>query len=120
MRNVRSARRADNRRDCLDEAEAPTIARVGRVAESVGSCGGRRVDGLRRRGAGSQPSLHCDVQPGSEAAIRLCGLDPCPSCLGGNRLTGAVLGVHGGSRQVVEPWDKALQPLPIRQERFGR
>ena len=41
--------------DCLDEAEAPTIARVGRVAESVGSCGGRRVGGPRRRGDSSRP-----------------------------------------------------------------
>ena len=120
MGNVSSASWAGNGRDCLDEAEAPTIGHIGRVGERVGSSGGRRVGSPRRLQRRFAASLHCDAQPGAGAAIRLCGLAPCPSCLGGNRLTGAVLGVHGGSRQVVEPWDKALLPLPIRQERFGR
>ena len=59
MGNVRSARRADNGRDCLAEAEVPTIARVGRVGESVGSGGGRRVGGPRR--ACSVRGLRCSA-----------------------------------------------------------
>ena len=87
MGNVRSARRAGNGRNCLDEAEAPTIGHIGRIGERVGSSGGGRVCGPRRRGVGSRPSLQCDTQPGAGAAIRLCGLAPCPSCLGGTGLT---------------------------------
>ena len=73
MGNVRSARRAGKERDCLDEAEASTIARVGRIGESVGSSGGRRVGGLRRRGVSFRPSVQFDAQPGARAAIRLRG-----------------------------------------------
>ena len=50
MGNVRSARWAGYERDCLDEGEAPTIGHIGRVGERVGSSGGRRVGGPRRRG----------------------------------------------------------------------
>ena len=87
MGNVGSARWAGNRRDCLDEAEAPTIGHIGRVGERVGSSGGRRVGGPGRRGVGSRPSLQCDAQPGAGAAIGLFGFAPCPSCLGGKGLT---------------------------------
>ena len=59
MGNVRSAWRAGNGRDCLDEAEAPTIGHIGRIGERVGSSGGGRVCGPRRRGVCSQPSLPC-------------------------------------------------------------
>ena len=83
--NVRLARRADNGRDCLDEAEAPTIARVDWVGQSVGNSGGQRVGGPRRRGDSSRPSLQCDTQPGAGAAIRLRGLASGPACLGGSR-----------------------------------
>ena len=120
MGNVRSARSAGNGRDCLDEAEAPTIGHMGRFGERVGSSGGRRVGGTRLRGVGKQPSLPCDAQPGAGAAIRRCCLTPCPPCLGGNELTCAAIDVHGGFRQVVGPWDKSLLPLPIRREPFGR
>ena len=57
--NVRSAWRAGNGRDCLDEAEAPTIGHIGRIGERVGSSGGGRVYGPRR--AGSVRSLRCSV-----------------------------------------------------------
>ena len=46
---VMSARWAGNGWDCLDEAEAPTIGHIGRVGERVGSSGGRRFGGPRRR-----------------------------------------------------------------------
>ena len=120
MGNVRSAWWTGYGRDGRDEAEVPTIARVGRAGESARSSGGRRVGGPRLRGVGKQPSLPCDAQPGAGAAIRRCCLTPCPPFLGGNGLTCADLGVHGGSRQVVEPWDKSLLPLPIRLERFDQ
>ena len=121
MGNVSSARWAGNGRDCLDEAEAPTIGHIGRVGERVGSSGGRRVGGPRRRGVGSRPSLQCDAQPGAAAAIGLCGLAPCQSCLAGNGLTCAVLGVHGGPGQIEEPLDESSAPplLPSTRERRG-
>ena len=55
MVNVRSARWTGNGRDCLDEAEALTIGHVRWVGEGVGSSGGRRVGGPRRRGDSSRP-----------------------------------------------------------------
>ena len=87
MGNVRSARRADNGQDCRDQAQAPTIARVGWVGESFGSSGGRCVGGPRRRGVSSRPSLQCGAQPGAGATSRLRGLAPCASCLGGSGWT---------------------------------
>ena len=113
MGNVRSARRAGNGRDCLDEAEGPTIGHIGRIGERIGSSGGGRVCGPRRRGVGSQPSLQCDAQPGARAAVGLCGLAPFPSCIGGSGLTCEVLGGHGGPRQVGEPWDESPALLPL-------
>ena len=76
MGNVSSASWAGNGRDCLDEAEAPTIGHIGRVGERVGSSGGRRVGSPRRLQRRFAASLHCDAQPGAGAAIRLCGLAP--------------------------------------------
>ena len=58
MGNVRSARWAGNGWDCLDVADAPTIGHIGRLGEPVGSSGGRRVGGPKRRGV---RSLHCSA-----------------------------------------------------------
>ena len=74
MWNVRSARWVDNGQDCVDDAEAPTIAGVGWVGESVGNSGGRCVGDPRRRGVSSRSSLQCGAQPGAGATICLCGL----------------------------------------------
>ena len=59
MGNVRSARWADNGRDCLDEAEVPTIGHIGRVGERVGISRGRRIGGPKRRGV--VRSLRCSA-----------------------------------------------------------
>ena len=108
MGNVGLAWRAGNGRDCLDEAETLTIDHICWVGEGVGSSASCRVGGPRRRGDSSRPALRGGAQPGAGATIRLCGLAPCPSCLGGNGSTGEVLGVHGGRRQVWMPWDELL------------
>ena len=102
-----------------DEVEAPATGQQGCAGGSVGRSGGCGVGGPKGRGVGPQPSLPCDAQPGAGATVGICGLAECPFCLGGNGLTGAVLGIHDGPRQVLRPWDGSL-PLPIRQERFGR
>ena len=75
---VVSARWAGNGRDCLDGAEAPRIDHICWVGEGVGSSGGRRVGGPRRRGDSSWPSLQCGMQAGAGAAIRLFDMALCP------------------------------------------
>ena len=94
---------------------------------SGGRSGGRPVGGPRRCRVSSQPSLRCDAQPGAGAAGGLCGMAPCPYCLGGSGLTCEVPGVHGGPRQVVGHWNESLALLslpqslllPIRLQRRG-
>ena len=81
MGNVRSAWRAGNGRDCLDEAEAPTIGHIGRIGERVGSSGGGRVCGPRRREVGSQPSLQCGHAAWRRGRYSPLRLGPWPALL---------------------------------------